>query len=182
MINSKSSKRFLFMFATIPIFAVILSLDLGISKIQKEIDGRHEYKELLADTREFKTRSLGRFPSFIVDFNDAVKRPFFGYGSNRAQRTQSAYTKLVRVNGVSDHFSTNGFVGFFLLLITYYKSFKAYLKCYNYSGAWVVMLIIITIYFASTLTSHPFWMIFYFMFLIKMNPSTLLHKYQLMFR
>jgi len=180
--NSKSSKRFLFVIAAIPVVAGILSLDFGLSKIQKEYDGRNEYKELLADEREFEQRSLGRFPSFMLDLQDALKRPLFGYGYNRDERTQSDYTKLVRVNGVSDYFATHGFVGFFLLILTYYKSFKSFLSNHNYSGAWIIMLIIISIYFASTLTSHPFWMIFHFMFLVKMDPRLLVNKYQTMFR
>jgi hypothetical protein len=182
MINSRSSKRYLLLLAIIPITAGVLSLDFGLSKIEKEFEGRFEYKELLEDEREFEYRSLGRFPSFLVDLDDALKRPFFGYGYNRDQRTQSAYTKLVRVNGMSDYFATHGFVGFFLLLLTYYKSFKLYLDNCGYTGTWVIILMISFIYFASTLTSHPFWMVFHFMFAVKMDPQSLSNRYRSTFK
>lgn len=182
IVNKRSSKVILFLFAMVPVLILVISLDFGVSKIQKEIDGRDEYKELLVDNRKFESRSLGRFPSFIVDFNDAVKRPFFGYGYNRDERTQSKYTKLVRVNGMSDHFATFGFVGFFLLLLTYYKGLRNYIRAYNLKFTWVLMIIIMSIYFASTLTSHPFWMMFYFLFLVKMDGDVLKEKYKKLFK
>ena len=163
--------------ALLPVLSMVLlfvlNLDLGYKKIEKEISGRDEYKELLDDTREFEARSLGRFPSFIVDFNDFVKRPMFGYGFNPEERTQSEYTKLVRVNGISDLLATYGLFGFLLVSMAHYKSLRNYLNCYRLKGKVLVFLMFVVIYFASTLTSHPFWMMFYFLYLVKLNPFEL---------
>lgn len=173
MLNSDKSKSVVILsFLVLNIF-IAFSLDLGYEKIKKEILGRNEYIELLEDTREFEARSLGRFPSFIVDFKDFLRRPIFGYGFNPDQRTQSEFTKLVRVNGLSDLLVTYGIFGFGLICIANYKSFKKYLSYYRVKGGVFIMLMLIFIYFASNLTSHPFWMMFYFLFLIKFNKNEL---------
>ena len=70
IINVKKKKYLIL----VPIMAVLgiifFSSDIGYQKIKREIEGRDKYIDLLEDTREFEARSLGRFPSFIVDFND----------------------------------------------------------------------------------------------------------------
>lgn len=160
---------------------IFFSSDIGYQKIKKEIDGRDRYIDLLEDTREFEARSLGRFPSFIVDFNDFLERPIFGYGFNRGQRTQSEYTKLVRVNGFSDLLATYGLLGFLFVVITYYKGFGGYLKLYKTKGNFLIIILFVGIYFASALTSHPFWMMFYFLPLINLQKLDLLTLYKIVF-
>ncbi|SMD44065.1 hypothetical protein SAMN00777080_2680 [Aquiflexum balticum DSM 16537] len=173
IINVKRINKIVLLPVLIFVLIFVLNLDLGYKKIDKEIAGRYEYKELLEDAREFETRSLGRFPSFIVDFNDFIKRPIFGYGFNATERTQSEYTKLVRVNGISDLLAIYGLFGFLLISIAHYKSLNNYLRYYRLKGKALIFLMFAFIYFASTLTSHPFWMMFYFFYLIKLNPLEL---------
>ncbi|MCR9014771.1 O-antigen ligase family protein [Aquiflexum gelatinilyticum] len=179
VLNTKS-KKIVFYFLFFSALAIyVLSLEIGYEKIKREIDGRDRYIELLEDTREFETRSLGRFPSFILDFNDFLKRPVFGYGFNREERTQSEYTKLVRVNGVSDILAVYGIVGFSIIFYFTYKSFSSYLKIYNSRGSYLILSMVGVIYFASALTSHPFWMIFYFLFSINLRSYNLKCLYEL---
>jgi hypothetical protein len=180
-INSKKSRSIkLLPLAIIPA-VYFLSLDIGFEKIKKEIEGRDRYIELLEDTREFEARSLGRFPSFIVDFNDFLKRPLFGYGFNREERTQSEFTKLVRVNGLSDILATYGLFGFSIIFLSTYKSFVTPLKLLDLKGNVILLGIILVIYFASALTSHPFWMMFYFLHAINLNKQNLRLSYHLTF-
>ncbi|GAB2495613.1 O-antigen ligase family protein [Algoriphagus taiwanensis] len=158
ILNKNSRFLPLFIIVSFSFILVFLSLDFGFSKIKYEINMREEYKELLDDTREFESRSLGRFPSFIVDFNDFLKSPIFGYGFNPHLRTQSNYTKLVRVNGFSDWLATYGLIGLSVFIFFHLRFFNRILKSFHYSGVAVLFLIIFVIYFASTLTTHPFWL------------------------
>jgi hypothetical protein len=181
ILNKRKKSIFLYIPITIISGLFFLSLDIGYEKIKKEIDGRDRYKELLADTREFESRSLGRFPSFILDFKDFLERPVLGYGFNREARTQSEYTKLVRVNGVSDILATYGAVGFLIIFITTFLSFKSLMMLNNAKGNIIVFMIILVIYFATALTSHPFWMVFYFLFFFGLNKEKIQLIYKIIF-
>jgi len=182
LINSKVNKTIVYFPVILSVIFLVLSLDFGYTKIKSEFEGRNRYSDLLADSGDFEKRSLGRFPSLIVDFNDFLSRPFFGYGFNREFRTQNAYTKLVRVNGASDILAVYGAVGFFLIFGFNYLSFKNFLNAYGSKGSFVVLLMLLVIYFASNLISHPFWMVFYFAFLNKLVPFKLRIQYLFIFK
>ena len=90
-------------------------------KIIYELSLQQEYQTLLEkDDYEKETYSLGRTGSFIVDFNDFLKRPLVGYGYTRENRTNSIYVKLIRVNGFSDLLVVYGGIG---LLIYFYRHY-----------------------------------------------------------
>ena len=88
---------------------------------------------MIYDKRYFKARSLGRFGSLMVDYNDFKEHPLLGYGMQRKDgniqlRTQSIYsdTKLVRVNGFSDRLVSFGIVGMFFYSLAIFLGFKRY--------------------------------------------------------
>lgn len=139
------------------LLVVVLNLDFMLDKVRYELTLTNEYKELLADDRDFESRSLGRIGSLIVDYLDWRKEPVWGYGFNMNHRTQHPRTKLVRVNGLSDWLASFGLVGVGLWLIAYIGFFRT-LMGDQYGYAIIPFVAIIIIYFASTLTVHPFWL------------------------
>jgi len=146
----------------------ISQLDFMYEKIKYETTLINEYETLLHTKRDFdrESISLGRLGSLIVDYNDFIKRPIFGYGYQRSERTQNPWIKLVRVNGFSDVLATYGLVGSLFYFIYYRKFFSKLLTYYNLKGLNILFLITLVIYFASTLTAHPIWMSFLFIHLI----------------
>lgn len=139
------------------LLVVVLNLDFMLDKVRYELTLTNEYKELLTDDRDFESRSLGRIGSLIVDYLDWRKEPVWGYGFNMDQRTQHPKTKLVRVNGLSDWLATFGLAGVFIWLGAYVRLLRDVLLAgYGYIVIPLVGLVII--YFASTLTVHPFWL------------------------
>lgn len=159
----------------IMLFGIFISgRDFIFQKIQDEIFSVQDQTNKIYDKRYFKARSLGRFGSFLVDYNDFIKHPITGYGIQRRDtsreqlRTQSKYnyTKLVRVNGFSDRLATFGLVGMSFFIISIYKGFRKYLILNNCKGAFWIMILFLMIEFATNLLTSPFWMTFLFLFLI----------------
>ena len=150
-------------------FIYLISQDFMLDKIKYEISSRDNYVYFLNDPRDFPSRSLGRFPSLMLDIQDFKKYPVFGYGQQRSERTQHDYVKLTRVNGFSDRLATWGGIGILFFFITYYMGFKNFLKSHGCKGAALVVLIVFALDFASTVHSHPIWMLYYFIFLVPMN-------------
>ncbi len=164
---NKSPEKFLkYFIPVIIILFYVMQLDFMWSKIKNEWEGRYEYESLLSDSRSFSKRSLGRTPSMMVDLIDFSKQPIIGYGLNREFRTQSRYTKLVRVNGLTDWIASFGIVGIMLFLWGHYNGFKKWLRHYNYKGELFLVFIIMIIYFATTVTSHLFWLCLKFLFTV----------------
>ena len=164
--NKSPEKFFKYFIPVTLIFLYTLQFDFMWKKIKTEWEGRYEYEKLLSDSRSFAKRSLGRTPSMMVDLIDFSKQPILGYGLNRNQRTQSFYTKLVRVNGLTDWIATFGALGIILFVFGHYYGFKKYLAYNNLSGASILLIIISVIYFATTLTSHLFWTTLMFLFTV----------------
>ena len=146
----------------------ISKLDFMFEKIKYESTLFNHHEKLLNQRKSYEggSISLGRIGSLVVDFNDFIKRPIFGYGYQRSERTQSEYVKLVRVNGFSDILATYGSVGIMFLLYSYNLLFKKLLRLYNLKGAYILLLSIFIIYFASAVTSHVFWMSLLFLHLV----------------
>jgi len=176
-INRKINTRFIFPLIIFIISIIISSSDFIYKKIYREVYTMNEQADMIYDRRYFKSRSLGRFGSLLIDYNDFLKHPLLGYGIQRKEssfkqlRTVSKYndTKLVRVNGFSDRLVSFGLMGMIFYLFAIYKSFENYFKYYNTKGAIVIVFMFLLIEFATTLTTDPFWMIFLFLFLIKDN-------------
>ena len=171
------NKKVVVLLSIFPIFLIIsysifINSEILYKKILYEISLENEYKMLLKKKDyESDVYSLGRTGSFLVDFNDFIKKPIFGYGFTRENRTQSAYVKLVRVNGFSDLLAIYG-LGIFLFFYRYYVFLKL-LNIKNYKFLSIILISIICIYFASTLTGHPFWTSLLFLSLIIPNNHPL---------
>ena len=178
-INKKISIKYILPLICFIIAIFVSSSDFIYKKIYREVYTMNEQADMIYDRRYFKSRSLGRFGSLLIDYNDFLKHPILGYGIQRKDsgfkqlRTGSKYndTKLVRVNGFSDRLVSFGLIGMIFYLFAIYKSFVNYFKYYNTKGAIVALLMFLMIEFATTLTTDPFWMIFFFLFLIKRNTT-----------
>ena len=189
LITTLSTAGYLIFFTVLPLFFIInktigvkifsliivitgvfyiSKLDFMFEKIKYESTLFNHHEKLLNSTKiyEKESISLGRIGSLVVDYNDFIKRPFFGYGYQRSERTQSEYVKLVRVNGFSDILATYGLVGIMFLLYSYNLLFKKLLRLYNLKGKNILLLSIFIIYFASAVTSHVLWMSLLFLHLL----------------
>lgn len=169
LFNKSPDKFFKYLIPVTLIFIYIMQLDFMWNKIKMEWEGRYEYESLLSDSRTFSKRSLGRTPSMFVDLIDFSKQPILGFGLQRDLRTQSVYTKLVRVNGLTDWIASFGIIGIILFIFGHYYGFKKYLSIYNLSGASILVVIIAVIYFATTVTTHLFWLCLMFLFTIQLK-------------
>jgi hypothetical protein len=175
--NKSPEKFFKYFIPVLLIIFYVMQLDFMWSKIKNEWEGRYEYESLLSDSRTFSKRSLGRTPSMMVDLIDFTKQPIIGFGMNRDFRTQSVYTKLVRVNGLTDWMVSFGIIGMILFVFGHYIGFKKYLKAYNLKGAIFLLIIISVIYFATTVTTHIFWLCLMFLFVTKTKGSKTQYNY-----
>lgn len=164
------NKKAIVLLFAFPIFIILsynvfFKSEIFYKKILYEISLKDEYKMLLTkDDFESDVYSLGRTGSLLVDFNDFIKRPIFGYGFTRENRTQSSYVKLVRVNGFSDLLAIYG-----LGIILFFNRYYIFLKLLNTKKYKFLSIILLTfgfLYFASTLTGHPFWTSLLFVSLI----------------
>lgn len=147
---------------------IFFNTDFLYDKIVYELSLTKEYENLLYQKKDYKddVYSLGRTGSFIVDINDLKNRPFFGYGFTRENRTQSDFVKLIRVNGLSDLLAVYGIVGFILYFYMHHIFLKKMQNQLNFKFAPIILITLIIIYTASTLTSHPLWISFLFLSLV----------------
>ncbi len=158
------NKNIKILITVFPVFLIVSSLIFFNSKILYEkiiyeLSLQQEYQTLLEkDDYEKETYSLGRTGSFIVDFNDFLKRPLVGYGYTRENRTNSIYVKLIRVNGFSDLLVVYGGIGLLIYFYRHYLFLKILQQKLGYKYFFVILIMFIGIYFATTLTLHPLWM------------------------
>lgn len=140
-------------------------------KIINEYDTRDTYVKYITDKDyEAETRSLGRFGSFIVDYNDFLEEPLVGYGLYSDERTMYSVTgtKLVRVNGFSDFLAKFGIIGIIFLLLSLYYSFKKLSKQFHFKGAFFIPLGILLTSFASAILLTPLYLgLMFYSFLTK---------------
>ena len=180
-INNKIKIYYLIIAFIVFLIVLISENDFIFNKVSNEIYTMQDQADMVYDKRFFESRSLGRFGSLLVDYNDFIKHPIFGYGIQRKDtsriqlRTQAKYnyTKLVRVNGFSDRLVTFGIIGMLFYVIMIYKGVKKYLLYHKKKGAMFIVLIFLMIEFATTLTTDPFWMIFLFLYLIDKKENKL---------
>lgn len=165
IVNTKASNKIFFALVTIISVSLISQLGFMLDKIKYELTLTEEYETLIDTKRDYDRTSisLGRVGSFIVDFEDFKKKPIFGYGFQKDERTQNKWIKLVRVNGFSDLLATYGIFGLLFYFIRYKRFYEILLGHYNLNGTYILLIMTLIIYFASTLTAHPLWMSFLFM-------------------
>ena len=167
---NKNLKTSLIFFPIFILFSSIIffNTDFLYDKIVYELSLTKEYENLLYEKKDYKddVYSLGRTGSFIVDINDLKNRPFFGYGFTRENRTQSDFVKLIRVNGLSDLLAVYGIVGFILYFYMHHIFLKKMQNQFNFKFAPIILIKLIIIYTASTLTSHPLWISFLLLSLV----------------
>jgi len=176
--NKKIATRIISSFIVLVGIFYILQLDFMLEKIKYEASLTDDHEKLLNTTQDYNRSSisLGRVGSLIVDFDDFRRRPIFGYGFQKEERTQNRWIKLVRVNGFSDVMATYGTVGLLFYFIMYKRFFKKLLRFYNLKGTTILLAAILVIYFASTLTAHPLWMSFLFIHLIIPKNENIIYR------
>ena len=128
-VNTKKASKLFFALVAIISISLISQLGFMLDKIKYELTLTDEYETLVDTKRDYDRTSisLGRVGSFIVDFEDFKRRPIFGYGFQKDERTQNKWIKLVRVNGFSDLLATYGLVGLVFYFIRYQRFYKTLL-------------------------------------------------------
>ena len=183
IINNKVGIHYVIVAVIVVLSVLINENDFIFDKVSNEIYTMRDQADMIYDKRFFESRSLGRFGSLLIDYNDFLQHPVFGYGIQRKDtsktqlRTQAKYnyTKLVRVNGLSDRLVTFGLVGMLFYIISIYVGFRRYLFYHNKKGAFFILMIFLMIEFATNLLTDPIWMIFLFLFTVK-EPTKLIEE------
>lgn len=172
--NTNTQRFFIYLIPSIIFAPFIFGLDFVSEKAIFEWNSRYDYVNLLHDNRNFEKRSLGRLPSMMVDYQDFLKQPIVGFGMQKDERTQSRYTKLVRVNGLTDWLASFGVIGMILLIVGYSKGWGNILTLYRLRGRIFIVVALLMIFFATTVTNHTFWICLLFTFLIDPKKESFL--------
>ena len=152
----------------------IFQLDIMGDKILREFEEKESHiKYIEADTKQ-ETVSLGRFGSMHLALHDFPKNPLFGVGMQDSERTEGKYVHLVYVSGIADALSRFGLFGMFFLLFSYIKSMSYLKKQLHFHSYWPVVILFLSIFFASAVIISPLFFCFQFFYLIDKNG---LNKY-----
>lgn len=166
-------KLFFIIIVALPIF----SLEFMSDKIINEAYTRDNNLKYIVAKTDQETVSLGRFGSMALAFLDFPANPIIGIGMQDIERTQGLHTRLVWVNGLADFLSRFGLLGIIFLLYTYFLSIKLILKSFGISkGHYTIMLIFLSIFFASAVIIQPLFFAFQFYFLTKPNEKIYSHS------
>jgi hypothetical protein len=143
-----------------PIFVAIVAAALvfgsGTEKVQNRLanwDKTINNQDSYADDRD--GISVGRFGSFVLDWNDLMSYPVIGYGLQEEERTTGRYIHLVRANGLSDYMVRFGALGLIFLLINLAKSFYRFGEHYQSRGLWIGVLIVLALSFSNPVLMSP---------------------------
>jgi len=160
--NKKVSYKTIASIVILPIiFMVFTQVDFMEKKIIEEYKTTDKYVDYQYDRKYAgKTRSLGRFGSFILDYYDTKKEPLIGYGLYSDERTMYSVNgvKLIRVSGLSDWMAKFGFVGLALMILFYFLSFKKISKQFKFKGYFFIPISIIATSFASAILLTPMYL------------------------
>ncbi len=171
LLNKKVSIKLFTSIIFLPlIFIAFTQLDFMQRKIVHEYENGDSYLDYV-DTRGYSgtSRSMGRFGSMILDYQDLKKEPLLGYGLYSDKRTMFSVegVKLVRVNGLSDFSAKFGLIGLLFLIISLSKSFKKVSKQFRFKGYFLIPISIISMSFGSAILLTPLYLSLLFYFLIK---------------
>ena len=161
LVNSNKKYHFLLIPALISLSFLVYNLNNGYNKVDEAFTLRNEhiqYDYLYAKNLDFI--SIGRFGSFIVDFNDVQKKPFLGYGLQFTERTQSQFISIVRANGLSDYMATFGFIGILFLIINLKKTINSLKSIIPFKGAWILVFSILLSSFSNPVLLLPLFLSF----------------------
>ncbi len=172
------NKKYFLLFVPVFLIIIIFAFQLPFmqNKMEREWNNRFEYKKSLSASHSSGAVSLGRMPGMMVDIKDFLKHPILGYGMQRSERTQSLYTHLVRVNGLSDWLASFGIVGFTFLILSHYFGLRKYLINNQMHGQIILVLVILVIYFGTNVKIHSFWIMLQFLFVINYLREKKIHQ------
>ena len=181
--NKPPSYRIISAAIIVPIMAIAFTkADFLEKKIIHEYETRNKYVAFVQDKRtDMKSRSLGRFGSFLIDYMDLKKQPLVGYGEQKYERTEYSVSgvHLVHVNGFSDYMAKYGIVGMLFLFITLSITFKQWSIIYEFRGWYFLPLEILLTSFASAILFYPIYLMFIFFPFFKkgLEPAKLSFDY-----
>jgi hypothetical protein len=162
------------------LFLVIFSIFIGYfvttlpfvyNKIITELDSKEKIEAYQNDESDFKRRSMGRFGSLKMDYQDFQEKPFLGIGMQEYERTQNKNTFLVRVNGLSDLISRFGLIGIIIFIIGYYNFSNSMTYIFNTKGTLIIFLTLLLLNFSSNLILNPLWLSFQFISIDKIKKN-----------
>lgn len=146
---------------TLPLMTLMVMLFMSSGEGREKVKDRWENwdktidnQDSYADDRE--GISVGRFGSFVLDWNDVMRYPIIGFGLQEAERTTGRYIHLVRANGFSDYMARFGLFGIVFLLINLSLTFRHLGKVYGGRGFWMGTLIVLVLSFSNPLLLAPF--------------------------
>lgn len=139
----------------IPVIVLILNLDFVSDKISTAIEkdteryGRAEQMRI----------TPGRFGSLLLDMNDFKKNPVIGYGAAIQTRyINYGGIEQQRTNGLSDYLVRFGLIGFIIMIINLYLTFRLFKENHNKGSTLFFFLALFTVIFSQVILATPFFL------------------------
>ncbi|MGE5458725.1 MAG: hypothetical protein ACM3RX_10260 [Methanococcaceae archaeon] len=147
------NKKVEYSFILIPIFLslgiYISTLDFMAAKIVNILQDTGIELQVVSYDYYKGSIALNRFTSLLLDLHDMQKSPIIGIGFYIKGQTQNYVMSYNRSNGLSYWALQFGILGIIVLAVNFYLSFKLYLRKYNYKGAFIFPLLIMTTAFSN---------------------------------
>ena len=165
--NNKNKYKVLLVPIVISFGIYLLSLPFMLDKIvkysNKDLDAEVESSILYGGHK-----TPQRINSFIIDYQDFMNNPIFGYGGHQEERwTIKLGADIASISGIGKVFAVFGLVGVIFFFTLLYKSSKLFSLHYNFKGWIFPFLMILMISISYSLIFNPllmcFWMLVLFL-------------------
>ncbi|MES2388313.1 MAG: hypothetical protein V4543_09950 [Bacteroidota bacterium] len=162
MLNKGRFARIMAPVMLIPIGFLIWQFEFVGEKIEHQFNTRDDImvNEKKYFSLGYKSRSLGRFGSLVIDLKDLSDDPVFGTGFQYEERTQGKLLTYEKTNGLSDYLVKFGILGMVLFIFNISRSFNRYGSVYNTYGVWLIPVIVVVIGFSNPVLFTPLFLSF----------------------
>lgn len=153
------------------VFLILITLflrtDFLSSKIIEEYQSSKYDLEFYIQNNPEKRTSIGRFNGFLLNMKDFERYPILGFGGNFENTfTEENKLNITSTNGLGNHLAQYGIIGFFILLLSFYRSSIFIFNLYNVKGFIFLFLIFLTMNFSFNLIERPIFILFFFIYFI----------------
>jgi hypothetical protein len=162
-INHKSKRKLIL----IPVIIGFIFYGFSLSFMKDKVYSLSENpKNLLRSTSILSLKtgnsySLGRFAGLLMNWEDFKENPILGYGGHVEDTWRKKNNvRVASINGLGRWMAMYGFVGVFIFIYAYLKSFKNLSKIYDFSNYFLLFFVILIISFAFNIIQTPLFFTF----------------------
>lgn len=174
-----SNKKYKYKFLAYIMISFIIGYVYGMDFVGMKIYDLYgeDVGKIIREARMFHADiAPQRFTSFIIDFNDFLQHPLFGYGGHlKYSILDREGVRISTISGIGKVFAVYGIFGVIAFVLILRKTSIAYSELYNYKGKYYFFAMIM---FLSISYSTIFWalMLAFWMYgvLIESNSKDLI--------